>query len=255
MAQITLDKKEWLNHLGQFDINMNDLTINIMEKPTCIGYSTAYQTHFLKVFYQYPDAPAKAGALNISDLSKTCAFINKCAGLVTIKQVKGGKTLYVTSGNMKMNIPVTDMKSSQLVPTFEKLVVNAEKANWKSFGQDTFTFEGKTQMTDILKLATLKSIVNKDSDYKMTADADSSELTISVGKAHDVKLFATSNMRDTEGPKHSVSSSFGPWLLPCLGLVNHKMVSKIHFGDSTGLVVIQSDNMVKRLLIIIDQQE
>jgi len=255
MAQMTLDKKEWLTHLGQFDSNMNDLNVNVMVNPTCLGYSAAYQTHFLKVYYHYPDAPAKEGTLNISDLGKTCAFISKCAGPVTIKQIKGGKTVYITSGKMKMNIPVTDMKSSQLVPTFEKLVAKAEKSEWASFGQDTYTLKGKTQMTDILKLATLKSIVNKDSDYKLTADADSSELTISVGKAHDVKLFATSELREAEGPKHSVSSSFGPWLLPCLGLVNPKMVSRIHFGDSVGLVVRQSDNMVKRLLIIIDQQE
>ena len=255
MAHMTLDKKAWLSHLGQFDSNINDLMLTIYDKPVCLGYAVGYQTHFYRVYQQYKDAAIKEGVIHISDLDKVCAFLKKCYGDVTIKHAKGGKTLYVTGGNLKMNLPIMDLKSSKLVPTYEKLVKAAEESDWDAFGNDTYTLYGKTQLSDILKLSGLRNIVKNNSDFVVSADATSNEIAISVGKTHSTKLFANGEIKDAEGPKHAVTSNFGPWLLPCLGLVDPTMPTRIHFGDATGLVVRQADNMVKRLLIIIDQQE
>ena len=108
---------------------------------------------------------------------------------------------------------------------------------------------------DVLTLSSFQALVKKDSDFVITANAQAGELAISAGKAHDVKVYATTNLTDVEGPEDSVSSNFGSWLLPCLGMIDKDMDSSIHFGDATGLVVEQSNNAVKRLLIIIDQQE
>lgn len=255
MASITLDKKEWLYHLGQFNGSMNDLKISVLDSPVCIGYSAGYQTHFIKVYQAYPEAKAKAGNLTISNLDKVCAFLKKCSGNVTLKQIDKGQTLYVTSGSLKMNLPLTDMKSTQLVPTYEKLVKKAKDANWEKFGMDVYTLHGRTEMADILKLATLKTLVSSDSDFSVSANADSKEISVAAGKAHDVKIFATSALSDANGPKTTVKSSFGPWLLPCLGLIDASMTSRVHFGEASGLVIEQSGTNVKRLLIIIDQQE
>jgi len=44
-------------------------------------------------------------------------------------------------------------------------------------------------------------------------------------------------------------------LLPCLGLVDGGTTCRFHFGDASGLVIEQTETNLKRLLIIIDQQE
>lgn len=255
MASITLNKSEWLHHLGQFNSSMNDLKISVFESPVCIDYSAGYQTHYINVSHSYPDATAKAGTLLISDLDKACAFLKKCSGDVTLKQVNNGSTLYLTSGNLKMNLPITDIKSAQLVSTYHKLEKKAEESNWEKFGLDVYTLRGKSSLRDILKLATLKGLVDSDSDFSISANATSGEIIVAAGKAHDVKMFATSALADAEGPKTTVKSNFGPWLLPCLSLINTNLNSRLHFGEATGLVVRQADNVTKRLLIIIDQQE
>ena len=255
MASITLDKGEWLHHLGQFNSSMNDLKISVFESPVCIDYSAGYQTHYINVSHSYPDATAKGGTLLISDLDKACAFIKKCSGDVTLKQVSNGNTLYLSSGNLKMNLPVTDMKSTQLISTYQKLEKAAEESNWEKFGLDVYTVQGESNLRDILKLSTLKGLVDSDSDFSISANVKSGELVVAAGKAHDVKMFATSAFTKATGPKTTVKSNFGPWLLPCLSLIDTDMNSSIHFGEATGFVVHQADAVTKRLLIIIDQQE
>jgi|19_taG_2_1085344.scaffolds.fasta_scaffold00087_20 hypothetical protein len=259
MAQITLDSKEWLAHVGQFSDVISDLVINVFETPNAIGYSAGYQTFFLNVSRAYPDAKAKAGPLTFSDLTKACAFLKKCSGDVTIKQVKNGSTLYLASGSFKLSLPVTDSKSQQLVKTYAKLVKEAKGNKWKTFGADTYTVHGRTKMSEILKLASLKNIVTKyGADYSVTMDVENEEISASAGKTHDAKIFASSTVTDVTLEKKgikTVKSNFGPWLLPCLGLVDGGTTCRFHFGDASGLVIEQTETNLKRLLIIIDQQE
>lgn len=253
MASITLDKKEWLKHLGQFGESVNDLKLILTESK--LSYSVGFQTHYLSVTQTYPQSVKKTGDIHISSLDKVCAFLKKCEGLVTLKQMVNGKTLYISSGNFKMQLPVTDCKSTQMIPTYERLVKKAEKSMWESFGQDDYTLHGKVEMKEILKLASLKRLMDKNADFVVVANADSEELSVSAGKQHTVKLFASSKLIDVEGPKHSLTSNYGPWLLPCLSLVDNTLQSTIHFGMATGLVVQQSTDVCERLLIIIDQEE
>ena len=91
--------------------------------------------------------------------------------------------------------------------------------------------------------------------WKMMQKNKADDYVISTGKQHTVKLFASSKLIDVEGPKHSLTSNYGPWLLPCLSLVDNTLQSTIHFGMATGLVVQQSTDVCERLLIIIDQEE
>lgn len=257
MAQITLDKKTWLRHLGQFQSNINDLTLIVYENPSCLGYGVGFQTHFYRMFEQYPNATnVKAGKLEISDLAKVCAFLKKCDGNVTIKQTSGGRTLYVYQGNLKMNMPVTDIRSNKIVKNYESLVTASQENDWKTFGQDRLRVSGRTKLAEIIKLSGLSSLVSKNADYSVSVNTDASEIAVSVGRTHDTKVFALSNMSDVDvdGGGAEFTSSFGPWLLPCLSLVNPNMTSRIHFGDSTSIVIRQTSDTVQRLLIIVDQQ-
>jgi hypothetical protein len=256
MAVITLDKKEWMKHLGQFGDNLKDLKLVLFKTPSTLGYSVAFQTYYLSVYQQYPNAVTKGGEIIISDLNKLRIFLKKCTGDITFKHMKNGRTLYVSCGSLKMNLPVTDIISTQLVPTYEALTKKAMKVEWEIFGIDAYTLHAKyVDFKDILTLSSFQSLVKKDSDFVITANAQAGELAVSAGKAHDVKVFATTNLTDVDGPEDTVSSNFGSWLLPCLGMIDESMDSNIHFGNATGLVVEQSNNAVKRLLIIIDQQE
>ena len=259
MAQITLDSKEWLKHLGQFGDVITDLSIDVHENPNAISYSAGFQTFFLNVSRAYPKVKAKGGRLTFSDLTKACAFLKKCKGDVTIKQVKNGSTLYLSSGSFKLSLPVTDSKSQQLVKTYKKLVDEAKEAKWKTFGADKYTVHGRTSLTEVLKLASLKGIVTKyGADYSITIDVESEEISASAGMNHDAKIFAASAITDITLEKNgikSVKSNFGAWLLPCLGLVDEGSKCRIHFGDASGLVIEQTETDLKRLLIIIDQQE
>ena len=254
MPTLVLDKDELLSHIGQFPQNINDLRLDLSEDTQVMTYAVGYQTHYLRVKKTLSSGIEKAGSIIISDLDKLVAFVKKCKGQVKLKQMSNGKTLYVSCGNLKMNLPITDCKSTQMLPNFDKLVKNAEADNWRSFGVDNYDVHGITNLKDFNSISSLKRLIANNSDFKITANADAGEISVAVGKEHDVKIFATSTLDDSEGPVHSVYSNFGPWLMPCLGLVSPSP-AKVHFGQATGLVVEQEGSNEERLLIIIDQQE
>ena len=68
MASITLDKKEWLKHLGQFGESVNDLKLILTESK--LSYSVGFQTHYLSVTQTYPQSVKKAGDRYISSQDK-----------------------------------------------------------------------------------------------------------------------------------------------------------------------------------------
>lgn len=252
MARITLPKRDWQKHLGQFQGNVNDLSLIIYDNPVCLGYAVAYQTYFYKMFQQYPGVKVKPGRINISDLSKVNSFLKKCDGDVTIRQADGGKTLYIINGNLKMTLPIMDILSDKIVTNYEKLIDTAVEDDWQTFGGNVHELSATTKLTEILRLSGLTNLVNKNSDYVISANQ--SEISVSVGKQHDTRMFAVSKLEDADGPNHTLEASFGPWLLPCLSLVDANMKSKIHFGDQCAIVIRQTNESVQRLLIIVDQQ-
>ena len=252
MARITLPKREWQKHLGQFQGNVNDLSLIIYDNPVCLGYAVAYQTYFYKMFQQYPGVKVKPGRINISDLSKVNSFLKKCDGDVTIRQADGGKTLYIINGNLKMTLPIMDILSDKIVTNYEKLIETAVEDDWQTFGGNVHELSATTKLTEVLRLSGPTNLVNKNSDYVISANQ--SEISVSVGKQHDTRMFAVSKLEDADGPNHTLEASFGPWLLPCLSLVDANMKSKIHFGDQCAIVIRQTNESVQRLLIIVDQQ-
>ena len=236
MASMTLDSKEWLKHLGQFDSVINDLSLKVIEIGSQLAYSVGYQTHFFTVTESYAGAVTKGGTIVISDLDKVCLFLRKCSGDVTFKQISNGKTLYITNSELK------------------KLISDSTANMWQTFGQGKYPIHGDADLSEMLKLSSLKKLLNTGADYNVTANAESGEISIHAGKQHDVRLFATTNLNDAEGPAYSVKANFGSWLLPCLAYIEPG-ISKIHFGPSTALVVEQEGVNSYRLLIVIDQEE
>ncbi len=251
MAQITLPKREWQKHLGQFQSNVNDLSLIVYDNPVCLGYAVAYQTYFYKMFQQYPGVKVKPGRISVSDLSKVNSFLKKCDGEVTMRQADGGKTLYIINGNLKMTLPVMDVLSDKIVSNYEKLIETAGEDDWRTFGDNVHTLSATTKLTEVLRLSGLTNLVSKNADY--TISANDSEISVSVGKQHDTRMFAVSQLEDVDGPNHTIESNFGPWLLPCLSLVDANMKSKIHFGDQCAIIIRQTNESVQRLLVIIDQ--
>ena len=254
MPTLKTEKEELLNHIGQFPQNINDLRLDVSEDTQTMTYAIGYQTHYLKVKRTLSTGIEKSGSIVISDLAKLVTFVKKCKGQVTLKQIANGKTLYVSSGNLKMNLPITDCKSTQMLPNFEKLVTKAESVDWNAFGVDKYEVHGIADLKDFKSLSSMKNLIANNSDFKVTANAEAGEVSVAVGKEHDVKIFATTELTDSRGPAHSVYSNFGPWLMPCLGLVSPSSAT-LHFGQATGLVVEQEKANEERLLIIIDQQE
>ena len=254
MPTLKTEKDELLNHIGQFPQNINDLRLDVSEDTQTMTYAIGYQTHYLKVKRTLSTGIEKSGSIVISDLAKLVTFVKKCKGHVTLKQIANGKTLYVSSGNLKMNLPITDCKSTQMLPNFEKLVTKAESVDWNAFGVDKYEVHGIADLKDFKSLSSMKNLIANNSDFKVTANAEAGEVSVAVGKEHDVKIFATTELTDSRGPAHSVYSNFGPWLMPCLGLVSPSSAT-LHFGQATGLVVEQEKANEERLLIIIDQQE
>tara|TARA_R110002074_G_scaffold317297_1_gene487768 strand:- start:208 stop:972 length:765 start_codon:yes stop_codon:yes gene_type:complete len=254
MATLEIDRDELLSHISQFSQNINDLRIDLSADNQMMSYSIGYQTHYLRVKRTLTSGIDKAGLLIISDLAKLVTFVKKCKGQVKLKQISSGKTLYISSGNLKMNLPVTDCKSSQMTPNFEKLILNAESNEWTKFGMDNFNVHGNADLKDFKNISSLKGLIANNADFKVTANADAGEISVAVGKDHDVRIFASTSLHDSQGPSHSVYSNFGPWLMPCLGLVSPS-TANVHFGQACGLVIEQDKGNEERLLIIIDQQE
>lgn len=254
MPTLVLDKDELLSHIGQFPQNINDLRLDLSEDAQSMTYAVGYQTHYLRVKKTFSSGIEKAGSIVISDLAKLVTFVKKCKGQVKLKQISNGKTLYVSSGNLKMNLPITDCKSTQMLPNFDKLVTKAEDVDWNTFGVDKYEVHGIANLKDFKSLSSMKNLIANNSDFKVTANAEAGEISVAVGKEHDVKIFATSELSNSRGPAHTVYSNFGPWLMPCLGLVSPSNAT-LHFGQATGLVVEQEKTNEERLLIIIDQQE
>lgn len=254
MPTLVLDKDELLSHIGQFPQAINDLRLDLSEDNQVMTYAVGYQTHYLRVKRTLSTGIDKAGSIVISDLAKLVTFVKKCKGQVKLKQIANGKTLYVSSGNLKMNLPITDCKSTQMLPNFDKLVSKAEESDWRSFGMDNYEVHGTANLKDFNSISSMKNLIANNSDFKVTANAEAGEISVAVGKDHDVRIFATAELDDSEGPAYTVYSNFGPWLMPCLGLVSPSAAT-LHFGQATGLVVEQEKSNEERLLIIIDQQE
>jgi|TARA_R110002020_G_scaffold197254_1_gene398314 hypothetical protein len=251
MSKAVLESKEWLNLLGSIGERMEDVKL-VLNKSGTIEYDAAHSSHYIHYKGTYPDAVKESGNLVFTDLKKAKTFLKKCKGNVTIQQ--SATRLSLKSGTMKMTLPILDCKSTQLAPTLAKLTLKAKNGKWGTFGRGVFTTHGETDFSDLIDGANIAKSLSADADFLIKANADEKELVLHAFKKGGAAIICTATIENAQGPNHTVSSSFGPWLLSCLSILNPKVKSTFHCGDSTVLAVEQSGEGWERTIVVIDQQ-
>ncbi len=251
MGKAILSSKEWLSLLGSVGERIEDVKL-VLNKSGTMEYDVAHSSHYIHYKKTYPKAVKESGHLTFTDLKKTKTFLKKCKSDVTIQQ--SATRLSLKCGSMKMTLPILDCKSTQLAPTLSKLTLNAKNGQWGSFGRGTFTTHGETSFSDLIDGANIAKSLSADSDFLIKANADEKELVLHAYKQGGAAIICTATIENAQGPNHTVSSSFGPWLLSCLSVLEPNIKSTFHCGDSTVLAVEQSGEGWERTIVVIDQQ-
>ena len=251
MSKAVLESKEWLSLLSSIGERMEDVKL-VLNKSGTIEYDAAHSSHYIHYKKTYPDAVKESGNIVFTDLKKAKTFLKKCKGDVTIQQ--SATRLSLKSGTMKMTLPILDCKSTQLAPTLSKLTLKAKNGQWGAFGRGVFTTHGETNFSDLIDGANIAKSLSADSDFLIKANADEKELVLHAFKKGGAAIICTVTIENAQGPNHTVSSSFGPWLLSCLSILDPKVKSTFHCGESTVLAVEQSGEGWERTIVVIDQQ-
>lgn len=252
MVELTLAPKQWQKYLSSLGENVTDVILHVNQND--ISFKIAYMTHYLSFKETLTTPPASTGQLIISDLVKTNAFIKKCKNNVTIKQGRGNR-LSLQCGNMKMTLPCFDNISAQRVPTFDRLVAASKANQWQSFGSGALDVHGVVDFSEIVKISSLGKLISNDSEFQIKVNAEESEFVLTAFKRNGASIFASATLEEAEGPNHTAVSNYGSWLLPCICMVDTNVPAKIHFGDSTVLIIEQTTETTEKTVVIIDHEE
>ena len=269
MAAVTMKAAILLKHLSSVSDAVKDLRIDVADNlsfleaggvPT-LSYSFAAMTHYLEVTEEIPDAHVTSGgSLLFSDIPKSIAFLKKCKGDVTVKQLMTNR-LSFASGGKKMTVPCFEVNSSKLVGKYENLIKACEASGGTQFATATLSLSAQFNMKEIKDIASMGKLIPKDADYKVRANGDEGELMVKVAKGGNVSLFATTSLNDVDitSEEGTIESSFGYWLLPCLSMLGDGN-TKMYMGNGTPIILNQGvhenyDGGSSRTLVIIDQEE
>jgi len=248
MGYLRLNAKDWLGHLVPL-MDVKDVVINYADGK--LAYDIAHSTYYYQVDEEIPsDCVNGSGSLTFSDIPKAVAFLKKCKNdQVTIKNSQGNR-LMIQCGNKKMSIPCFDSVTAQRVSSFKNLVSAMTNSGYVTFGSVTLSQRGSIVMNDILDIASLGKLVANDSDFEVKMNQKEGEFALKAFKTNSTSMFVSTTLDDGDGSDGTVTSSFGPWVLPCLNLLSKDITSNVYMGSSTVLVIEQED----RLLIVIDQE-
>ena len=154
MAAVTMKAAILLKHLSSVSDAVKDLKIDVADNlsfleaggvPT-LSYSFAAMTHYLEVTEEIPDAHVKSGgSLLFSDIPKSIAFLKKCKGDVTVKQLMTNR-LSFASGGKKMTVPCFEVNSSKLVGKYENLIKACEASGGTQFATATLSLSAQFNM-------------------------------------------------------------------------------------------------------------
>jgi len=248
MGYLRLNAKDWLGHLVPL-MDVKDVVINYADGK--LAYDIAHSTYYYQVDEEIPsDCVNGSGSLTFSDIPKAVAFLKKCKNdQVTIKNSQGNR-LMIQCGNKKMSIPCFDSVTAQRVSSFKNLVSAMTNSGYVTFGSVTLSQRGSIVMNDILDIASLGKLVANDSDFEVKMNQKEGEFALKAFKTNSTSMFVSTTLDDGDGSDGTVTSSFGPWVLPCLNLLSKDIASNVYMGSSTVLVIEQED----RLLIVLDQE-
>ena len=129
MAEININKKELLKFITSFGKDIEDMRIDLQSNNT-IKVEIAFISHYIRKVLSIDGDVVKAGAIEISDLPKVIQFIKATkTDTIKLKQTASGKTLYVTAGSSKLQLPSSNtIVSNSKVPILTKLI---EKADYR----------------------------------------------------------------------------------------------------------------------------
>tara|TARA_R110002020_G_scaffold172058_1_gene362224 strand:+ start:10047 stop:10841 length:795 start_codon:yes stop_codon:yes gene_type:complete len=250
MAEININKKQLLKFITSFGKDIEDMTIELNSNNS-ITVEIAFISHYIRKVLSIDGNVVKAGAIEISDLPKVIQFIKATkTETIGLKQTASGKTLYVTAGSSKLQLPSSNtIVSHSKVSMLRTLIDKAEESKWTMFHKSKLSVTGTINLEDLDIVSKMRTVLDSNPVFKIIAHAGENEFSITTGKKHGVKLFTTTELKDADGPNVSIESTFGGWLMETIGVLDDEDAT-IHFGDSTVLVIKQHQNM----LIVIDQR-
>jgi len=250
MTQVTIDRKQALSFFSSFGKNVGDLKVTFSREGS-MSATVAFISHYFHKVEAVQGKVTTPGDIDITELEKACKFLKGAKGdTVTLKQLSAGKTLYITAGSTKVQFPSSaSVVSFSRVAPFERLLNDAVDSQWTKFHTSDLQIGGSVNVSDLLTVSKMRGILNASPVFKVIANAEEAEFTITAGKRHEARLFTTAGITDPVGPNAPIESSFGPWLMENIGLLKDGS-AEIHFGKDTVLIFEQENDV----LVIIDQR-
>jgi|TARA_R100001463_G_scaffold45773_2_gene94209 hypothetical protein len=249
MTKVIVDTKNFLNFLTGFSKGVPDLRIDCAGSRITI--EVAYAWYYLRKQY-IPVSIEEEGALHIADLDKVIKFFKATKNAqVTMRQASPKKPLHLVAGGNKLQLPSTDdIESGIKAVVIRKLLKNCEQSGWSKLGELSLSTHSTIATKDLVSLSAMKTLIAKDSQFKLRIHCGENEMGIVAGKASSGRLFTSLTATDTDGPPTTVESYFGEWLPSCLQFLDEGN-ARMHLGIETP-VIFEQDNT---LLFILDESD
>ena len=251
MTKVSVSKKDLQKFLLSFGKGLSD--VRILCGGSRLTAEIAYASFYLrKTLPVLKDSIREEGALHIADLQKLLKFIKAAkSDFIELRQTGTDKPLHAISGGNKLQLPSTNsLESAAKVPMIRKLLAKGDESGWETMGDIEFTAHGTIDATDLTALGEMRTLVSKESTFRMRMHAGESEFGMVAGKAASGRLFTTLPITNAEGPNATVQSNFGEWLPSCLEYLDESSV-RVHMGDSTLAVFVQANT----LMMVVDLAE
>ena len=251
MTKVSVSKKDLQKFLLSFGKGLLDVRLSC--SGSRITAELAYASFYLrKSMVVSAAAIEEEGFFHVADLQKLLKFVKVSkSDFIKLRQTATDKPLHAVGGGNKLQMPSTDMlESASKVPVIRNLLKQGSDSAWTTMGEIKFTAHGTVDATDLTTLGEMRTLVAKESTFRLRIHAGESEFGMVAGKAASGRLFTTLPITNAEGPNATVQSHFGEWLPSCLEYLDDENV-RVHMGDAT-LVVFEQDNT---LLMVIDLAE
>jgi len=214
-----------------------------------ITAEVAYSSYYLKkTLTVTPETIIDDGTIHIVNLDKFKQFLKASKNdYITIRQIAVTKPLHVTGGANKFQIPSSDdIESATKVPYMNTLISKSEESGWTNFSSEVLTHHVLIESTDLKSLADMKSLVAKESSFKIKITPEFWGLI--AGQTINGKLSTNLPIKEiSDEVENTIDSNFGVWLPNCLQYLDDDDVT-VHMGQNTLAVFAQPNT----LLMVVD---
>ena len=248
MNEFTVDRKALLKFLPLFGKELQDITLRV--KAEEIEAAVGHMTHYLKS--RMPATDCDGNSITVNDVPRLITFLKASTSTTArFSQVEAGKTLHVSCGNSKLQLPSsTYVRSQREVGLIERLVKEADENLWTKWVSFPLNYSATINTGEFGPAVQMTKVVGDKLSCKTNFSPADSEMVIHAGKGAKAKMFVTVPLIDAEGPQdRAAKSTFGYWLPSLLDCLPPGEV-KAHTGEDTVMVFRQEDNF---LLIVMDQ--